>query len=216
MVNLTDLGFSKDTIAETIVSTYNKDGKPNAAPMGIIMEDETQVLIKIFNSSSTYQNLQLNRFAVINLISNVEVFYRTAFKEINLNESLPPEWFTKSQTANAPLLRMADAVVEVSIADMKPIDSEKTQATCIVKFVRAETVFPKVYCRAFAATIEAIIHATRVKAFAGKVQEQQHVSKLLTLIDNCKEVIGKTAPNSSYSKIMEDLTKRIDSWMANK
>ena len=35
MAKLTDLGFSKGMIFETIVSTYNPDGTPNAAPMGV-------------------------------------------------------------------------------------------------------------------------------------------------------------------------------------
>jgi hypothetical protein len=34
MTTLADLGFSKDSIVEKVVSTYNVDGQPKAAPMG--------------------------------------------------------------------------------------------------------------------------------------------------------------------------------------
>ncbi len=62
------------------------------------------------------------------------------------------------------------------------------------------------------ATLEAIIHATRVKAFLNDEGEQKQVSKLLKLIDNCNDVVNRVAPNSSYSIVMADLMKRIDSW----
>ena len=38
MTNLDDLGFLKGSIGETIVSTYDVDGQPNAAPMGVVIE----------------------------------------------------------------------------------------------------------------------------------------------------------------------------------
>ena len=62
------------------------------------------------------------------------------------------------------------------------------------------------------ATLEAIIHATRVKAFLNDEEEQKQVSKLLELIDNCNCVVNRVAPNSAYSSVMADLMKRIDSW----
>ena len=62
------------------------------------------------------------------------------------------------------------------------------------------------------ATLEAIIHATRVKAFVNDEKKQKQVSKLLEMIDNCDDVVNRVAPNSSYSLVMADLMKRIDSW----
>jgi hypothetical protein len=216
MVNLTDLGFSKNTIVETILSTYSQDGKPNAAPMGATQKNETQLILKVFNSSTTRQNLQQNKAAVINLTANPELFYRTAFKEANPQGTLPPEWFQKAQTVNAPRLCMADATVEVTITDMSPLDFQRTKVTADVKRVDAKTAFPKVYCRAFGATLEAIVHATRVKAFAKDPNEQPRVTKLLALIADCDDVVGRTAPNSQYAEIMRDLNQRIQTWRAPK
>ena len=209
---LTDLGFLKGVIAECIVSTYNMDGKPNAAPMGVIMEDEQHLIVNLFNSSTTCSNIKANRCAVVNLTSNIEVFYKTAFKEANPDGKLPQEWFEKAKAVNAPKLRFADATIDVSVTDMTPIDTEKTRAVCNVELVQATRKFPQVHCRAMDATLEAIIHATRVKAFLNGEGEQKQVSKLLELIDNCNDVVNRVAPNSSYSIVMADLMKRIDSW----
>jgi hypothetical protein len=92
MAKLTDLGFSKDIVVETILSTYNPDGQPNAAPMGILMKNEQCVTIKLYKSSSTYQNLVSRRCGVINITSDPEVFFLSAFKEANPNAKIPREW----------------------------------------------------------------------------------------------------------------------------
>jgi hypothetical protein len=210
-MTLIDLGFSKGVIAETIVSTYCTDLYPNAAPMGVIMESEQQLVINLFNSSLTYSNLKKNKLAVLNLTSDIELFYKSAFKEVNSNGKLPQEWFEKAEIVNAPRLRMSDASIEVSVQKMAPIGLQKTQTTCKVELIKARHLYPKVYCRAFSATIEAIIHATRIKPSVIDGKEEEY-RKLLGIIDYCNSVVNRVAPNSSYSSIMADLTKRINSW----
>jgi hypothetical protein len=64
------------------------------------------------------------------------------------------------------------------------------------------------------AAVEAIIHATRVKALINDEQEQEHVAKLLELIQNCNDVVNRVATKSQYSEIMLDLLRRIDLWRA--
>jgi hypothetical protein len=214
MIKLTDLGFSKGVIVETVVSTYNLDGQPNAAPMGAIMENLQRIILRIYTSSLTYKNLQSKRCAVVNVTSNPELFYRTTFKEANPKGRMPQEWVEKAETIDAPRLRTADALIEVTVADTRPFDAERAEVSCDVKLVKASSVLPKVYCRALFATIEAIIHATRVKTFMthGDRQKQEQASKLLERIRECNDVVNRVAPNSRYSEIMADLNQRVDSW----
>ena len=213
MAKLPDLGYAKDLIMETIVSTFNKNGQPNAAPMGTVMKGNEQIAIKFYDTSSTLKNLISNKCAVVNITSNIDLFYKTAFKEINPQGTLPREWFESAKTINAPKLRLAEATIEVAVATIKQIDSEKTETTCNVKFIEAAETLPQAYCRAFPATIEAIIHATRVKVFlAGNEKRKAQAMKLLETIASCNDVVNHTAPNSHYAEIMTDLTKLIDSW----
>jgi hypothetical protein len=212
VVRLTDLGFSEGIITETIVSTYDPNGEPNAAPMGVTMEDGHHLTLNFFNSSSTLRNLRVNRCAVINSTSNMEIFYKTAFKEANPGGKLPSEWFEKTEGINAPRMRFADALIDVSVDELKPISNEKTRAVLHVDKVHAKRKYPQVPCRAMSATLEAIIHATRVKVFVNDEKNQRQVTKLLDTIDNCNNVVNRVAPNSSYSAIMTDLMKRVNSW----
>lgn len=214
MTKIAELGFLKGGIVETIISTYNLDGQPNAAPMGAIMDSPQRIVFKIYTSSLTYQNLQLKRCAVANVTSDPELFYRTAFKETNPDCRLPHRWFEKAETVNAPKLRQANAHIEVSVADITPFNTERAEVLCDVKLVQAPNVLPKVYCRASFATVEAIIHATRVKTFLmhGDRKKQEQALKLLEKIRDCHSLVSRVAPRSQYSEIMADLTQRVDSW----
>ena len=213
MTNLTNLGFLKGAIMETIVSTYNANGQPNAAPMGVKTEDMKHIVIRPYTSSLTYANLQSKRCAVINVTSNPELYYRTAFKEVNPEGKVPPEWFEKGETVDAPRLRRADAFVEVSVVDIKLLGAERAESLCDAQLIKASSLLPKAYCRATFATIEAIIHATRVKLFlAGDKQKQEQAHKLIELIEHYNAVVNRIAPNSRHSEIMTDLTQRIKSW----
>jgi hypothetical protein len=214
MTKIADLGFSEGAIVETIVSTYNADGQASAAPMGAIMESPQRIVLRIYTSSLTYKNLQSKRCAVVNLTSDPEVFYRTAFKEANQNGRVPQEWFERAETVDAPRLRTANAHIEATVADITPLDAERAEVSCEVKLVQAASVLPKAYCRALSATIEAIIHATRVKAFITHAdkQKREQALKLMETIRECHDVVNRVAPNSRYSEIMADLNQRVDSW----
>jgi hypothetical protein len=117
-----------------------------------------------------------------------------------------------TKSVNAPALRRADATIDVSLNELIPNGIEKTRAILKVETVDASPKVPQVYCRATAATIEATICATRVKAFIHDEQKQKQIRKLLTIIKNCNDVVNRVAPSSSYSLVMADLMKRIDSW----
>ncbi len=212
MAKLTDLGFLKGVVFEVIVTTNNENGTPNAAPMGVIMKTPQNLSLNLYNSSQTCYNLKANKCAVINLTDDIEVFYKTAFKEANLEEKLPQDWFIKADTINAPRLRLADANIDVTVSLIEPIGVEKSEFSCNVERINASKIFPKVYSRAMSATLEAIIHATRVKVLFKNEEKKAQIVQLLGWIENCNNIVKRTAPSSVYSAVMADLMKIIDSW----
>jgi hypothetical protein len=214
MTELTDLGFSRDIIAETIISTYNAQRQANAAPMGVTIKNAKQIVLRIYTSSLTYKNLQVKRCAVVNVVTDPDLFYQTAFKCDETKGGLPLEWFEKTKLVDAPRLLKAEAYVEVVVDAVRPLKDGRAEITCKVKLIRASKILPKVYCRASFATIEAIIHATRVEVFMkhGDRQKKKQALKLIELIGECNNIVNRVAPNSRYSEIMEDLTQHINSW----
>lgn len=198
-------------VSETIVSTYNPDRSANAAPMGLKLLDEQHLGMNIFNTSSTCRNLKAKKCAVVNLTCDIEVFYKSTFKDANPDGKVPSEWFVKSELVDAPKLRSAEATVEVSV-DSASDDGERTQFSCSLKRLVATVEFPRVYCRAFPLTVEAITHATRVKAFLDTPGKQQEAVQLFELIKNYGRVVERVAPDSEYTAVMADLLGQIDSW----
>jgi uncharacterized protein len=212
MVKLTDLGFSKGVVFEVIVTTNNENGTPNAAPMGAVMKNPQNLSLNLYNSSLTCYNLKANKCAVINLTDDIEAFYKTAFKEANPNGKLPQDWFKKADTINAPRLRLADANIDVTVTLIEPIGVEKSEFSCNIERINASKIFPKVYSRARSATLEAIIHATRIKVMFKDEEKKTQIIQLLGSIEHCNNIVKRTAPSSVYSAVMADLMKRIDSW----
>ncbi len=60
-------------IQEIIVTTQNQDGTTHIAPMGI-REENGLVIIAPFKPSSTLENIQRNKSAVVNRIDDVRIF----------------------------------------------------------------------------------------------------------------------------------------------
>jgi hypothetical protein len=216
MTKLQDLGFREEIISETIVSTCDLSGNPNAAPMGVELKNNNQLVIRPFVSSLTYKNMQATQSAVVNITFDPNLFYITAFKEANPNGKLSANIFEKSQTVSVPRLKSANAYVEVIVKKKGSVGVDRAEFLCDVKNIKSAQINPQVYCRAQFATIEAIIHATRIELFLnGNEQQQKRALKLLELVKLCQDVVNRTAPNSVHSKIMNDLTQHIDSWRNN-
>jgi hypothetical protein len=188
------------------------DGTPNAAPMGATMLDPKTLNLSIYNSSQTSRNLKTSVCAVVNLINDIDVFYKTTFKEANPTGQLPQEWFEKAEKVNAPKLRLAEATIDITIVNVESVEADKSKFTCKVKQIDAPKMYPQVICRAKSLTLEAIINATRVKAFVKDANQQKTVNKLLASIEDSNALIKRVAPNSTYGAVMADLLLRIDSW----
>jgi hypothetical protein len=212
MAKLSDLGFSKDSIVEIIVSTYDSEGRANAAPMGAIMHSEQDLAINFYNSSNTLRNIQSSKCAVINVTFDINHFYRTAFKEDNPDGIVPQDWFTKAETINAPQLKDASAFVEAKLKGSVELDPERTKTFLSVVFITVQEMYPKAHSRAFAATVESIIHATRIQVFLSDGEKRREVQNLIEKFEICRETVNRTAPESTYSEIMEILSKKIDTW----
>jgi len=214
MESLKRLGFRRNMIMETVVSTYSEDGnEPNAAPMGVVTKDMQRLIIRPYVASLTYENLKTKKCAVVNVTSDPKVYYRTALKEIHPYGKIAPDWFVKAESVEAPRLRMADAFIEVSVINIKSINKIRSEVLCDIKLIAMKNVLPRAYCRGTFACIEAIIHATRVKMYLneGKKREAQ---KLINLIAHYKELVNRVAPKSTYSQLMSDLIHKVDSWRA--
>lgn len=80
-------------ILESIVTTSNPDGTTNVAPMGPIVDEQfSRLLLRPFQSSTTYQNLKSSGCGVCHVTDDVLLFAQAAINRIDCPlELLPAE-----------------------------------------------------------------------------------------------------------------------------
>ena len=113
---------------------------------------------------------------------------------------------------NAPRLKDCDAWLEAKVKRASKKTKERASFLCeVVNIVEARRLKPKAYSRARFAVIESIIHTTRIEPFLsqGRVKEAK---RLLSLIHHYDEVVSKVAPDSAYSRLMDDIVKRAEGY----
>ncbi|MFQ5710670.1 MAG: DUF447 domain-containing protein [Candidatus Geothermarchaeales archaeon] len=208
---LNRLGLLEGHIYETVVSTYRDDGEPHAAPMGIVLGEPGELIIRPFKTTLTCANLLRSRCGVANVTSDPEIFYRTAFKEANPGGRVPPEWFEAAEEVEAPRLKSADAHIAFVVTQVEEESGDRARVTCKIMGVEMERVFPRPYCRGVFATIECIIHATRIREYLsrGWVEDAE---ELLRLMSHYRSLCERVAPNSRYTSILSELDEYIKAW----
>jgi hypothetical protein len=70
-------------IIEAIVSTMNRDGQINFAPMGVLWE--TQPRIRPYRDTVTYRNLAVTGEGVINITDDVLIFAQSALSAVSFD-----------------------------------------------------------------------------------------------------------------------------------
>ncbi len=207
---ISELNLINGCIYEVIISTYGLREKPNAAPMGLKFSDPDKFQLKMYKGSKTLQNLRENKCGVVNITYDPEVFYYTALKEEEPEKVLSKITFQKSHKVKAPLIKEANFNLEFLV---EAINETKTETIfeCIIIHIEKNNVKTIPYTRSLFATIESIIHATRIKAFVSE-GEYEKADELLDLVNHYKNLIKRVSPNSIYSKIMQDLTNQCKKW----
>ena len=195
------LGLQPNRIVEAIIATYDGGGKPNAAPMGVLVEADGSLTIKPYTQTTTFKNLKRHGQCTVNLTSSPEAFFRAAFKD--LVGGLPEGWFIKARRVNAPRLRQAEGWLEVRVA-RETESGDRAIFSCVVEAIYLGRVWLKAYCRADFAAIESVIHATRVLVYL-KLGEKDRCMRLLRLISHYRSLVERVAPGSEASRVMEGL-----------
>lgn len=194
-----------NVVYECILTTkaYNET---NAAPMGVIFDDNA-ALLRPFKNTKSYRLLIRAPYGVINFTDDVEIFYITAFDaETDFNKL-----FTPSTSVPVPSLIGAYARLEFVVEDLVSEDENRVVFRCKVLKALWKRREAKPYTRAEHAIIESLIHTTRIKFFLERGMTREAI-QLALLIKHYDALISRIAPNTIYSSIMIKLKALISSW----
>jgi len=203
---LDELGFTRGCTVETIVATRSPDGSPSAAPMGVTRMGSDILEIKPFKSSSTYRNLSRNGDACVNVTGDPELFLVTAFKHEDLHG------FKAARVDDDLSLGSADASISVQALSGSDISEDRGRFLCQAGSVKVHRPLPRVFSRGRAGAIDAVVHATRIRAYLS-MERPRDVEKLNKRFDECKEIVKRvSAPNSVEARVIQALTTLVESW----
>lgn len=200
------MNLKRGVIYETILSTYNPDGTPNCAPIGIKYLGDGKVQARIYKGSQTLSNIFSRKCAVANLTSNPILFYVTAIKICKP----PPVEYYKAKHVDAPRIRAADGYIELELMDSRR-GLDYVTLNFKIKATYPTHCMSNIYCRASHGLVEATIHATRIKMLLAK-NKVKEAERLIRLVNHYKDVIERVSPKTEYATAIREIEKRIGDW----
>lgn len=143
-------------ILEGIVTTLNPDDSVNISPMGPEVDDSlAELVLKPFQTSTTYQNLKRTGQGVFHVTDDVELIARTA---VGMLDEIPP--FVECAAVEGRILAGACRWYAFRVASLDD-SHQRTRIVCrVVDSGRLRDFFG--FNRAKHAVLEAAILATRV------------------------------------------------------
>ncbi len=174
-----------------IIATTEKDGRINAAPLGIIREGES-LSIRLFHGSHTFENIVANKWFVANITHDSWLFAETAL------DDLPPDHFARYESL--PILKDTEAWALFK-CNFFPFDIILAN----LEFIKGE-IFEKdfrAYNRGANLVIEASVAATRYRALRADSYYEE-LLRLRRIIDRCGGPRERDA--------MDRLMNRVDNY----
>ena len=159
-------------IVESILTTMDARSAVNVAPMGVEWGDE-EIVIKPFLETTTFQNLQATRVAVVNLTDDVMLFAQGAIANVQFPAG-------PAQVVHGVVIDAACSWREVEVRSLDATPPRARIVTRVVhRGVRREFIG---FNRARHAVLEAAILATRTHLLPAE-QIRDEFTRLQVIVD---------------------------------
>lgn len=167
-IDLSLIGMERGRQYETIITTENKEGVKNAAPIGVLCSGPNTILNRIFKGSQTLDNIITQKEFVVNITHSPELFTTSLldnFSDDDFNPDLSIKdadayfkcraiSFTEAVKRSDPIKSSGEAIV---------IKSEVVEL-----IIKRET---KAFNRGFAYVIESLTNFLRFDLVEGEQKE---------------------------------------------
>jgi len=190
------VGINVGGLYEVIASTSDLNGRPHAAPMGVLFLSFDSFIMRSYGETVTLRNLRASKRGALNVVDNVELFFDCIFKPGKLSF----KWFN-----GVPVLKGVRAWIVFELE--KVIDEgQYYEMHCSIVDAKAVRARPKPICRAEASLLEALIHYTRLRYYTAMGRENE-VRRLKELIDHHLSIVERTGW-PKLRRIAEDLRRK--------
>ncbi|MBS7658872.1 MAG: DUF447 family protein [Candidatus Bathyarchaeia archaeon] len=210
-MNIQRFNLRKNRIYEAVVSVYNENKEPTAAPMGVTIINNLSFFIKPFKQASLLKKLMNSKCGVANFTLNPTIFYLTAFKEKNPGGKLPLNLFKPATYVNAPKLKTSILYIEFTVNKILNESVDRVKIECNIEGIEEGNEELQPYCRGLFAALECVIHATRVKKYLLE-KNFSEAEKLIQLILYYNDLINRVAPQTDYANLVKTIIEDCEEW----
>lgn len=178
-IDLSEIGMDKGQQYETIITTTDKNGNPNAAPFGIRILDKDKIQLRIFEGGNSIKNIKEKEEFIVNITENPLMF---TLATIN---TIPEEYLTKiekSTKRNNELFYLTNTdayficeveTLKTAFRENNPIkDTEINIIKANVVELNINNKCVKPINRALSALIESLVNYSRISIVDGSTQKQ--------------------------------------------
>lgn len=203
MQDLESVGMKRGLLYETIITTQNRNGVPNAAPIGVICKNKNEIVLNLFEGTHTLENIKANSKFVVNILKDPLVFVGCTTGDLSHDH------FKKH--GDVFYIKNTDAFFTASVIDTKEIEKEdnisKSKMTIIKAdvnevIIKKESVEP--LNRAIFAIIESLVYLTRIK-----MVDENTAKEYLERIHEMSRTVNRVG-SLDHKKAMQNILKYIE------
>lgn len=130
MLDLYSLGMEKGLLYETIVTTRNPDGTPNAAPIGVVCKKEDEVVLYLFKGSKTFDNVKREKSFYVNILKDPLIFTQSTIGNLDNTEFKSHE--------DGFSIKKAEAFFQAEVSHAKEVQRKDHQGTSTQMVIQAK------------------------------------------------------------------------------
>lgn len=191
------MGFTPGRIIESIVTTYNEDKSPNAAPIGIYPISNNEIEMNIHTTTDTLSNLLRTGGCVVNVVFDPLLFLKCALLGSGKGEAeneVAPSDVQPADNVDAPVLKDANAWIELKM---------QTHEEKIIKDRHGETEFSRVVCRVVNINVNKKYPIAINRGLFAAIEVAVAKSRGMEPQERHLEIMERTLAPEEYKKIME-------------
>jgi uncharacterized protein len=190
MLDLYSLNMEKGLLYETIVTTCNQEGTPNAAPIGVICKDQDTVVLRLNEGSRTVRNIQREKAFYVNLTRDPMLFFQATV------DNPPFEEFKDENRGFS--LENADGSFLAEVIQERQVEREDSFGKSVLIMVQGQArdimlnkyKYIEPMNRALCGIIEALVNLSRME-IASSVKNKEYLKRMKEISSLVNRVGGK-------------------------
>ena len=203
MQDLESLGMEKGLLYETIITTHNSAGVPNAAPIGVVCKNKNEIMLNLFEGTHTLKNIEANSKFVVNILKDPLIFVGCTTGDLSLDN------FKKH--SDDFYIKNTDAFFIANVTSIKEVEKEdniRKSKMSIIKASVEEIIIKKERVeplnRAIFAILESLVYLTRIK-----MVDENTSKEYLKRIHEMSRIVSRVG-SLNHKKAMHDILEYIE------